>query len=241
MRALFSRLARRLTAGRHSSSHAQQATFTGIFKGNAWQDPESVSGPGSTRVRGAEFRTALIALIDEYAIRSIVDAPCGDFNWMQDVLAERDLPYTGVDIVEPLIADNVRRYATPARRFLCLDMTRADLPAADLILCRDGLVHLSFADGRAAIRNFWRSGSRYLLTTTFVNHARNEDTPTGGWRALNMQAAPFAFPPPLALVDERRTRGDGGYRDKSLGLWALSATNHSTDVDLSSRTVEDAR
>jgi Methyltransferase domain len=239
--ALFSRLARRLTAARHTSSHAQQATFTEIFRGNGWQDAESVSGPGSTRARGAEFRTALIALIDDYGIRSIVDAPCGDFNWMQDVLAGRHLPYTGVDIVEPLIAENVRRYATPERRFLCLDMTRADLPTADLILCRDGLVHLSFADARAAIRNFRRSGSRYLLATTFVNHPRNEDAPTGGWRVLNMQAAPFAFPPPLALVDERCTRGDGGYRDKRLGLWPLAATNHRTAVDLSSRTVEDAR
>ena len=58
---------------------------------------------------------------------------------------------TGIDIVEPLIVDNARRHATANRRFLCLDMTRADLPTADLILCRDGLVHLSFADASAAM------------------------------------------------------------------------------------------
>src|SRR5262249_28756808 len=106
------------------------------------------------------------------------------------------------------------------RRFLCLDMTRADLPAADLILCRDGLVHLSFADARAAIRNFRRSGSRYLLTTTFVGRGRNVDTATGGWRALDLQAPPFRFPPPLTLVDERCGQTDG--RDKGLGLWKLA-------------------
>jgi len=221
MRSLLERIARRLTIGQRSSSRLQQARFTAIFRTNAWLDGESVSGHGSTRARGDDFRAPLLALIDAYGIRSILDAPCGDFNWMRDVLAERDLAYTGVDIVEELIADNVRKYASPARRFLCLDITRDDLPAADLILCRDGLVHLSFADAGAAIAAFRRSGSRYLLATTFVGRARNQNVPTGGWRVLNMQAAPFGFPPPLALIDERCTGGEGKYRDKRLGLWTL--------------------
>ena len=220
---MLSRLARKLTLRRHNSSDAQRATFTRIFTENAWQDAESVSGPGSTQARGADFRDALVALIDAYGIRSIVDAPCGDFNWMREALAGRDIHYTGADIVEPLIADNARRYDAPNRRFVCLDMTRDTLPAADLILCRDGLVHLSFADAHAAVRNFRRSGSRYLLATTFVDRARNEDMATGGWRALNLQAAPFGFPAPLALVDERCTHQAGAYRDKHLGLWELSA------------------
>jgi len=204
-----------------SSSRAQRATFTRIFDTNAWLNAESVSGPGSTKARGADFRAALVALLDDRGVTSIVDAPCGDFNWMQDVLDVRHLSYTGVDIVAALIAENGRRYGTPTRRFVCADFTRADLPAADLILCRDGLVHLSFADARAAIRNFRRSGSRYLLATTFVDRTHNADVPTGGWRVLNLEAAPFDFPPPLALVDERCTGGDGRYRDKRLGLWAL--------------------
>jgi SAM-dependent methyltransferase len=220
--ALWSRLARRVAARRHSSSQSQQATFTGIFSTNGWQNAESVSGAGSTRARGADFAPALISLFDAYGITSILDAPCGDFNWMQAILAQRDLSYVGVDIVAELIAGNARTYAAPNRRFLCRDMTRADLPAADLILCRDGLVHLSFADARAAIRNFRRSGSRYLLTTTFVRHRRNRDIATGGWRALNLQAAPFDLPPPLALIDERLADPSGEYSDKRLGLWKLA-------------------
>ena len=223
MRSLFSRVARRLASRRQTAPASLRETFTDIFRTNAWHNDESVSGGGSTRARGADFRDALTALLDAYGVRSIVDAPCGDFNWMQDVIAGRDIEYTGIDIVEPLVAGNVQRYATPVRRFLCLDMTRADLPAADLILCRDGLVHLSFADARAAIANFRRSGSRYLLTTTFVRRSRNRDSPTGGWRALSLEAAPFSFPPPIALIDERYS-GDGGiYDDKRLGLWELAA------------------
>ena len=203
-----------------TSSRSQRATFTDIFRKNAWGHPESVSGPGSTQSRGSDFRDALAALLDEWNVRSIVDAPCGDFNWMRDVLA--DQVYTGIDIVRELILENVRLHAAPHRRFVCADMTRAPLPQADLIICRDGLVHLSLTDARAAIRNFRRSGSRYLLATTFIDRSSNADIRTGAWRPLNLSAGPFGFPEPLALIDERCTHSEGIYRDKRLALWELA-------------------
>jgi methyltransferase family protein len=223
MDSLFARLTRRLAARVRRSSRAQQVTFTAILQENAWGDAESVSGPGSSQSRGADFQKELLALLDRWTIRSMVDAPCGDFNWIRNVLAQRDMSYTGIDIVDELVASNDRTYGSGRWRFVCADMTRANLPAADLIMCRDGLVHLSFADGRAAIRNFRRSGSRYLLATTFTARSRNRDVPTGGWRVLNMEAAPFRFPSPLALIDERCTHSAGIYRDKRLGLWQLAS------------------
>jgi methyltransferase family protein len=215
---LLSRVLGRVATRFRTPSAAQQATFAEIFRTNAWGSAESVSGPGSTVARGLDFQEELISVLGAWNVRSLVDAPCGDFNWMRHVLARRDLAYTGVDIVAELIAANSNVYATATRRFICADMTCDDLPKADMILCRDGLVHLSFADARAAIRNFRRSGSRYLLATTFVNHSRNEDVPTGGWRALNLQTAPFSFPAPL--VDERCTQSGG--HDKRIGLWKLA-------------------
>lgn len=223
--ALASRVIRRVVPFVRCSSRSQQATFTAIFEQRAWGDSESVSGPGSTQARGADFQDQLIALLDQWHIGSIVDAPCGDVNWMRHVLARRDTLYTGIDIVPELIDRNACAHAAPNRQFLCLDMTRAALPRADLMICRDGLVHLSYADARAAIRNFRRSGSRYLLVTTFIDVRRNTDTPTGGWRVLNMQAPPFAFPAPLAVIDEHCTHSGGIYRDKRLGLWELASLN----------------
>ena len=220
--ALRSRVLTRVKRRFRTPSAAQQATFTEIFRTNAWGSAESVSGPGSTVARGLDFQEELIAVLDAWNVRSLLDAPCGDFNWMRQLLARRDLAYTGVDIVAPLVAANARADTTAPRRFICADMTRDDLPEADLILCRDALVHLSFADARAAIRNFRRSGSRYLLATTFVNHSRNRDVTTGGWRPLNLQAAPFSLPAPLALVDERIAHAGGHHRDKRLGLWKLT-------------------
>jgi SAM-dependent methyltransferase len=220
---LMSRLRQRIAARLRTSANAQRSTFTAIFQANAWGNTESVSGPGSTLSRGADFQQDLMDLLSGRNIRSVLDAPCGDFNWMRNVLERRDLIYTGVDIVEALIARNSSLHRTANRRFLCTDMTRADLPAADLIICRDGLVHLSFTDARAAIRNFRRSGSRFVLATTFVDRSQNSDVPTGGWRVLNLARAPFHFPAPLALIDERCTHSAGIYRDKRLGLWELAS------------------
>src|SRR5262245_48135293 len=103
---VLSRVWRQLSGRRRTSTDSQQAIFTEIVGTKAWGDVESVSGPGSTRARGADFRDELVALLDRWHVRSIVDAPCGDFNWMRDVLALRDLSYTGVDIVEDLILRN---------------------------------------------------------------------------------------------------------------------------------------
>ena len=219
----LSRLISPIATRVRSSSRWQQSTFAAIYETNSWGNDESVSGPGSTLARGADFQSDLLALFDAFGIRSLLDAPCGYFNWMQRVVAERQLDYTGVDIVEQLIARNARVHAAAHRRFLCLDMTRSDLPQADVIVSRDGLVHLSFADARAALRNFRRSGSRFLLTTTFINRPRNRDVRTGGWRELNLEAAPFRLAAPLALIDERCHHSGGIYRDKRLGLWALDA------------------
>jgi len=199
---------------------AQRRVFTKIFHSNAWGSAESVSGPGSTRARGDSFSGDIVDLVQSLGVRTLLDAPCGDFNWM-DRVADRVERYTGVDIVEELIARNKRLHAGERRTFLCRDFTRDLLPHADLILCRDGLVHLSFADIRAALRNFRRSGARWLLATTFIAHEHNDDIRTGGWRMLNLERLPFHLPPPATLIDERRPMPDGSDSGKRLGLWEL--------------------
>lgn len=206
-----------------SSSRRRRSIFTDVYRHNDWGDGESVSGPGSTLARAGAFRGELVALLRELQVSSIVDVPCGDFHWMQGVVDETGVSYVGMDIVGALIAEHQQRYAGPARTFLCGDLVSDPLPRADLIVCRDGLVHLSFADIHAGLANFQRSGSRYLLATTFVDRRMNADVRTGGWRVLNLEEAPFSFPKPLALIDERCLHSGGIYRDKRLALWELAS------------------
>lgn len=129
--------------------------------------------------------------------------------------------YTGGDIVPEIIAEATRRHGTPGRRFLVLDLTRSPLPAADLLLCRDCLVHLSYADIAKAVANIRSSEIEYLLTTTFTKESRFTDIVTGDWRPIDLEAPPFSFPPPLELLDERCTEQNGAFADKALGLWRV--------------------
>lgn len=182
---------------------------------------ESVSGPGSSLAQTTEIRQRLPLLLQSIGAMSFLDAPCGDFHWMKHVgLGVKE--YTGVDILQNLIEANQQRFSGNGRGFLRLDLTSDALPRADVILCRDCLVHFSFHDVLRTLANFKRSGSRYLLTTTFPRRTANADIPTGGWRPINLELAPFHFPPPLRIINERCTEDGGSYADKSLGLWKFS-------------------
>src|SRR5262249_18187761 len=152
-----------------SDSRSMQKIFQDIFLSCGWGGDESVSGPGSGLARTAVFRNQIGILLREVGARSLLDAGCGDFNWMK--ATEMDIDnYIGVDLVPELIRYNSNNYANSRRRFLCLDLTRDPLPGCDVILSRDCLVHLSFGDVRAALRNFQQCGSKYLMATTFVSH-----------------------------------------------------------------------
>jgi hypothetical protein len=198
------------------------AIFGRIYRENAWGDDESVSGPGSRRDRAAAFVGDLVAALRQLEVRTLLDAACGDFNWAAPVADAVD-HYIGADVVAELAAANQARHASPRRTFVQLDLTRDALPAADAVLCRDCLVHFSLADVWIALEHIRDSGAGYLIATTFDDRTYNDDARTGAWRTLNMQAPPFAFPPPLLSIDERCMNGNGRYRDKRLAVWAVAS------------------
>ena len=195
--------------------------FDCIFRTNLWGSDESRSGLGSALAATADLRRSLPAFLARLGARSLLDVPCGDFGWLSTV--PLDLDYTGADIVGDLISQNEARYGGPGtrRRFLRLDLTRDRLPAVDVVLCRDCLVHLSFGHVFAAFANLRRSSSTYLLTTTFVEHEGNEDIEDGDWRVLNLARPPFGLPAPLDLLVEGCQEEGGAYADKALGLWCI--------------------
>lgn len=213
------KLLRRIQWALNPREHLR-AAFTEHYRSRGWLEPETVSGRGSTLRSTETIRGELPALFRELGIRSVVDAGCGDFHWFQAMDLELD-SYLGIEVVEELVAANQERFGTAERRFTALDITRDDLPRADLILCRDCLVHLKNRQIRAALQNFRRSGATYLLVTTFTGDHPNAEAPLGGWRPLNLERAPFLLGPPLGLISERESVEDVRYLDKSLGLWRL--------------------
>ena len=207
--------ARRLARFRFMS---MERVFTDIYRRHIWHDSETRSGSGSTYHNTAAVRAALPQWLSDLGAKTLLDLPCGDFNWLRYVELNLDL-YLGADIVAELIERNQRDYGTPQRRFVQLDICRDPLPHMDVILCRDCLVHLSERAALAAIRNLIKSGSTYLITTTFPALTRNTDIVTGYWHPINLQRPPYHFPPPLRRLDEQSI-GNGVI--KSLGLWAIA-------------------
>ena len=206
---------------RHNSPKMDvQKIFTDIYIANRWGDAESRSGPGSSVFRTRLIRPALSQLFRDLEVQSVLDVPCGDFNWMR--LTEMPgLLYIGADVVRDIVRMNVDLYSGELRRFVCLNMIVDPLPSADLILCRDGLVHLSFDDIASALHHMRSSGARYLLATTFDAHLSNCDIQTGDWRPLNLQLPPLSFPPPIRKVWDG-PRPDGTYADKMLALYTVA-------------------
>jgi hypothetical protein len=194
--------------------------FDYIFDTNLWGDDHSRSGVGSTLPETEAFRREIPLLLRDLGARSLLDVPCGDFGWLS--LTELGVDYIGADIVEALVAQNTSRYASEQRRFVRLDLTADPLPQADVVLCRDCLVHLSYANIRRALDNVKRSGAKYLLVTSFPEAKSNRDIEDGDWRLLNFQLAPFCFPAPTRTIIENCIEAGGAYRDKSLCLWPVA-------------------
>lgn len=216
------RAARRILSGaRRARGTSVKQKFSDIYQRNAFGDAESRSGGGSSMGQTETVRRELPPLLRELGVKILIDAPCGDFFWMQhaELGVER---YIGIDIVNEMIARDQQLFGGEKRQFLCLDIIDDPLPRADLIFCRDCLVHLNFAQTNKALRNFRRSGARYLLTTTFTARDRNVDLVGKDiWRTLNLERPPFNLPKPLRLLNEGCTEGGGAYGDKCLGLWRL--------------------
>lgn len=199
-----------------------QEVFTTIYNVNEWGSRESRSGGGSTINATEAARQGVERIVRELNAKIVHDIPCGDFNWMQHVDLG-DSRYIGSDIVPQLIEQNRVKHFSATREFRVLNLCVDPLPRADLVLVRDCLIHLSFSDIRAAVRNLRASESTYLLASTYIHHPRNYDTPTGGARRLNLCLEPFNFPTPLELIRET-TDGDEADpgSDKSLGLWRIA-------------------
>jgi SAM-dependent methyltransferase len=199
-----------------------QQRFQRIHDTNLWGAPGSSSGLGSEIDATAVLRAELPRLLKKLSVTSLLDAPCGDAGWINR--ADLRARFIGVDIVPALIERlQVRAAAGEINgEYHRADITRDPLPGCDAILCRDALVHLSFANIERAVANFRSSGARWLIATTFPEWQTNADCEDGDWRALNFERAPFDWGRPVELINENCTEAGGGWRDKSLGVWRLT-------------------
>jgi 2-polyprenyl-3-methyl-5-hydroxy-6-metoxy-1,4-benzoquinol methylase len=196
--------------------------FRRIHDTNLWGAAASASGLGSEMDATATLRAELPLLFKRLGVTSLLDAPCGDAGWISH--ADLGVRITGVDIVPALIECLQARAAAGEiiGEYRLADISRDPLPHCDAILCRDCLVHLSFANIARTVANFRNSGAVWLIATTFPEWQTNHDCEDGDWRALNFERAPFLWGAPVELINENCLEAGGGWRDKSLGVWRLA-------------------
>jgi hypothetical protein len=187
---------------------------------------ETVSGAGSTLAYTASLRPAFEHLLRRLGVKTLVDAGCGDFNWMSHVNLE-DVHYSGFDIIAKVVRRNRLLYGSRQREFHKADVTIDPLPRADLMLCRDCVFHLPFADIWRLLDNFVRSETKHLLLTNQGN-AANVDLPRpGGYKPRNFTRMPFMLPlPPLPnrIVDNPEGRAN-----RCLYLWTWDEIRDALD------------
>lgn len=194
--------------------------FTQYYRNNSWNGKESLSGPGSDYEQTKFLIPELQILLGNLKIKTILDVPCGDFNWMKRINLE-GIKYHGGDIVEDVIKSNTRRYGSDTIKFSTIDVVNDTLPKSDLVMVRDCLVHLNTNEIFKALKNIKDSKSKYLLTTNFTwkHISNNSEIKTGEWRRINLEESPYNFKRPIEILIEGNIQSHD--RDKTMSLWLI--------------------
>ncbi|GLK68299.1 class I SAM-dependent methyltransferase [Hansschlegelia plantiphila] len=218
--------------------------FSKLYARGGWKrgDGETASGAGSTLQYTEQIRNELPALFAKYAVKTLLDAPCGDFNWFSHIDVGA-MDYIGMDIVDAMVADNTRKYGSRQRRFISGDASTTPLPKADMLLCRDLMRHIKLEASLDVLRNFVRSGTPWLLATSYVVRHNADIEKNFGSRPINLMIEPFFLPKPrLKIYDSIE-----GFRKRYLCLWsreeveaalARSATARTARIDAGARSLD---
>lgn len=206
----FRRLSRRLKANIEVSGNrnlSAQDVFTKVYTDGKWGgDPGTFfSGPGSNEEAARPYADFVTRFIAERGVKSVADLGCGDFR-VGRLIATSGVSYTGVDVVEGLIAENTRRYASPTVRFQCADITSDALPEGELCLVREVFQHLSNAQVSATLARL--SKYKYVLITEVhpddLRHYRiNRDKPHGATSRLAHFSVLQLDKPPFNVANAR--------------------------------------
>jgi SAM-dependent methyltransferase len=166
--------------------------FNDIYAEGTWGKDvagKGTSGTGSTLEITRDYRAYIEDFIRKHRVTSIVDAGCGDWSFSSAV-DWGDASYLGVDIASDVIAAVRRKHEKGKIRFQVGDITD-ELPAADLLISKDVLQHLSNPLVQKFIRNNLRKGKYKWVILTNDRGGENRDIANGGYRAINLAAPPF--------------------------------------------------
>jgi SAM-dependent methyltransferase len=166
--------------------------FRRAYKDSRWHHG---SGSGSSEANTAQYRAFLQQYMRDHQIRSVLDIGCGDWQFSR-LINWSGIFYHGIDVVPELILANTIGYGHGWRSFSCADVLNGcQLPNVGLVLAKDLLQH--WPD--AAVHELRRKldGRRALLTYDLErvqDGIERVQIEPGGYRPLDLTAAPFSWP-----------------------------------------------
>ena len=167
-------------------------TFNRIYAEGSWAKDASgkgTSGSGSTLEITQEYRAYVEDFIKKHAVKSVIDAGCGDWGF-SSAMDWGDASYLGIDIASDVIEAVRKKYERGKIRFQIGDITE-DLPAADLLISKDVLQHLSNKLVHKFIKNNLRKGKYKWVILTNNRGSENRASSNGGYRMIDLAVSPF--------------------------------------------------
>lgn len=162
--------------------------FEQIYAGDEWGHG---SGEGSLLIHNRGYMEFLEGFLAQRRVKTVVDMGCGDWQFSQHV-RWGDVSYHGFDVVRSVVERNQREHARDNVRFSLYSGDAAELPAADLLIVKDVLQHLSIRTIQSILPHLRRY--RWALVTNCVNPngpTENTDIEDGGFRYLDPRQPPF--------------------------------------------------
>jgi SAM-dependent methyltransferase len=182
------------------------STFNRVYTEGAWGKDvagKGTSGTGSTLEITREYRAYVEDFMRKHSVKSVVDAGCGDWSF-SSAIDWGNASYLGIDIASDVIAVVRSKHETDKIKFQVGDITD-ELPAAELLISKDVLQHLSNTRVQKFIRNNLRKGKYKWVILTNDRGSENRDIASGGYRAIDLAAPPFEI---RGLVDLPINFGD---------------------------------
>ncbi|OGN65176.1 MAG: hypothetical protein A3E80_01300 [Chlamydiae bacterium RIFCSPHIGHO2_12_FULL_49_9] len=172
-----------------------EEVFSHIYRNKIWGvngEGEGGSGGGSLLENVQPYMRYLEKFMRENEIRSVVDAGCGDWEFSKYIDWE-GIDYLGLDVVLFVIEKNQKRYGKSHIRFAHANFLTADLPKADLFICKHVFQHLTNRDILAFLPKL--SKFKYCLITNEVDprtfSSDNPDIDVGGGHKIDLSRSPF--------------------------------------------------
>jgi hypothetical protein len=171
------------------------------------KERKSASGHGSDLGYATQVSMQVLqGAIRQFDVRTMIDVPCGDANWIFDSLETDTLElYIGLDIVKRVVEATAARLAHHSNKiFRHWDGAKCPLPkivhgtverSADLVHARDVLQHLKLEQGMQFLCHVFQSGARVFVTTTFPGNVKNKAIREGDFYMNDLTTKPFNLPP----------------------------------------------